>query len=55
MKSWLLRFEEGAGPAWMAGRAATVFAERGPEPAGKRLASCENKTSVAEDAGTLRL
>lgn len=27
MKSFTLRFEDGAGPAWMAGREATVFAE----------------------------
>ncbi|MCE9581899.1 MAG: hypothetical protein K8T20_05210 [Planctomycetes bacterium] len=54
MKSWTLRFEPGEGPAWMAGREATVFAELGAEPAGKRVACCEMKTSVAEEGGLLK-
>ncbi|MCC6740998.1 MAG: polysaccharide deacetylase family protein [Planctomycetia bacterium] len=55
MKSFPLRFEPGAGPAWMAGREAAVFAEPGAEPAGRRVAfdGTTGKTVVAEEGGRL--
>ncbi|KAF0244172.1 MAG: hypothetical protein FD180_2757 [Planctomycetota bacterium] len=57
MKSFELRFEEGAGPAWMAGRVATVFGEAGSIEGQSVAWSRESgaKTSVvAEVGGQLR-
>ena len=58
MTPFILRFEDGAGPAWMAGREATVFAEPGEEPKGRpvawKVAPGERRVAVAEEGGRLR-
>ncbi len=54
MKSFAMRFAEGSGPGWMAGRVATVFAEAGAAPEGKPVAFAGAKAVVAEQGGALR-
>ncbi|MBI2922149.1 MAG: hypothetical protein HYY18_13940 [Planctomycetes bacterium] len=56
--SWTLGFEDGAGPRWMRGREATVFAEKGIGPCGRPVAWRTGPgpvaVAVSEESGRLQ-